>query len=109
MKIRKKLPNRRGVVTTTLEYGNSQFTVSVGFHQETGEIAEVFVDGTKGELEGIIDDACVAISLLFQFGLNPQEVVERFGGTPQDPASVIGRIAYLICDIESRMLKDKLQ
>ena len=72
---RVKLPNRRFQVTGTFKYEDpdtyvqSTWHISIGVNDE-GQGKEVFARAFKpgSEFEGLLDDACVMVSLLLQSG-----------------------------------------
>ena len=49
-------------------------------------------------MDGILDDACIALSLLLQHGVEPPSLVASMGrlGDGKTPSSVIGALADLI-------------
>jgi hypothetical protein len=49
-------------------------------------------------MDRILDDACVALSLLLQHGVSPEALAASMGrlGDGKSPASVIGALADLI-------------
>jgi hypothetical protein len=49
-------------------------------------------------MDGILDDACIALSLLLQHGVEPTALATSMGrlGDGKTPASVIGALADLI-------------
>lgn len=93
---RQRLPNRRPNETTTLIFGGMSFAVTVGFHPD-GRPGEVFADGvrTGSDLAALLDDACVALSLLIQHGVAPAALAASMGraGDGVTPASLIGAVA----------------
>jgi hypothetical protein len=74
--------------------------VTFGFDPSTGRIGEVFTHGAKvgSAMDGILDDACIALSLLLQHGVEPPDLAASMGrlGDGKTPASVIGALADLI-------------
>ena len=107
MTYRKRLPNRRPSITRALEWrtetGAHEFHVAIGVDPETGQPVEVFyADGQRigSQLQHAIQDACVLISLLLQYGVAPSSIAKSLStvpviGEPQ-PATVIGVIAEAI-------------
>lgn len=70
---------------------------------------EVFASGTRtgSDMQHMIDDACVVISLALQFGALPGDLRRSLGTVPdpvqgmaETPASVIGAILRAIADLE---------
>ncbi len=101
---RTRLPSRRPNTTDNFEWGGTHFTVTAGF-DECGVIREVFADGAKGgsDTEGLIDDACILVSLLLQHGYTPGRLpahLLRKGDTAQ---SVMAAIAQRLVDIDREL------
>jgi hypothetical protein len=81
-----------------------RFTVTVGFHPDTGEPLEVFAGEAKGAMLAQIADACVALSIAMQHGATPAELRRSMGRVPdwvlrdgdmvqaETPASPVGAI-----------------
>lgn len=101
---RKPLPDRRPCETITVRWNGQAFPVSVGFHPDTGAASEVFADVAKGgDLQWVIADACVVISIALQHGIEPAELAKSLGRVPvpwaEDetaPASPIGAVVEAI-------------
>ena len=94
---RERLPARRPNQTTALVYDGTRYEVTVGFHPATGEAREVFCHGAKAgsNMDAILDDACILLSVLLQHGVAPASLVAtmgRLGGVGQC-ASIIGALA----------------
>ena len=72
---RTRLPARRPNLTDSFAWGGVRFTVTAGF-DERGAIREVFADGVKvgSDTEGLLDDACILVSLLLQHGYTPDRL-----------------------------------
>ena len=97
---RRRLPNRRPSITRTLVHDGGIYAVSIGFDPTDGWLGEVFTHGAKvgSAMDGILDDACIALSLLLQHGVEPTALATSMGrlGDGKTPASVIGALADLI-------------
>jgi hypothetical protein len=97
---RQCLPDRRPSLTTRLVHDCWSYSVTFGFDPNTGRIGEVFTHGAKvgSAMDGILDDACIALSLLLQHGVEPAALAGSMGrlGDGKTPASVIGALADLI-------------
>jgi hypothetical protein len=108
---RARLPNRRACFTRLFAWRDDGYMLSVGMDDQ-GRAREVFVDGPKqgSDMEAIIDDACVLLSILLQHGESAAEVYGHLGregvfvdGVPPEAledgledlgaASIIGEIA----------------
>ena len=81
-------------------YEASNYSVTLGFDVINDRIGEVFTHGAKigSAMDRILDDACVALSLLLQHGVAPDALAASMGrlGDGKSPASVIGALADLI-------------
>jgi hypothetical protein len=110
---RRALPARRLTITHSVLWRDRTYLIGVGFDRE-GRAQEAFVDGLKQgtELEALLDDACVLLSVLLQLGYAAKQIAHHLGreGTdPADPetgktapyASPIGMIAERIAAIEA--------
>ena len=97
---RQRLPNRRPSVTTKLVHDCRSYAVTLGFDADTGRVGEIFTHGAKvgSAMDGILDDACIALSLLLQHGVEPTAFAASMGrlGDGKTPASIIGALADLI-------------
>ncbi|MEI8396857.1 MAG: ribonucleotide reductase [Rhodospirillaceae bacterium] len=106
---RTRLPDRRPNETIDLFFGGLRFSVSFGFYPD-GRIGEVFASGAKSgcDMDYLLDDACVALSLLLQHGVEPAVLANSMGRTEEiavghfrsdsglpatRPASIIGALA----------------
>ena len=78
---RQRLPNRRPSFTTQLVYESSVYSATLGFDVTNERIAEVFTHGAKvgSGMDRILDDACVALSLLLQHGIEPAALAASMG------------------------------
>ncbi len=96
---RQRLPTRRPSETVTIEHGGAQFDVTLGFFPDD-LVGEVFAGGAKSgsELDGLLDDSAILISLLLQNGIKPAALAKTMGrlGDGHQPASVIGAIVDLL-------------
>jgi hypothetical protein len=98
---RARLHNRRPNETFDLEFEGARYAVTVGYYLD-GRPGEVFAHGAKtgSAMDALLDDACVAVSLLLQHGVSPAEFaasMSRIGD--QAPASIIGAIADLLTEV----------
>ena len=102
---RTRLPNRRPNETAELMFNATPYAVTIGYHPTTGRIGEVFTHGAKvgSNMDAILDDACVALSMLIQYGAEPGDLASSMGrqGTGQAPASIIGALADLLTDMDA--------
>ena len=97
---RQRLPDRRPSFTTQLTYEANVYSVTLGFDVVKDRIGEVFTHGAKvgSGMDRLLDDACVALSLLLQHGVEPSSLSASMGrlGDGKSPASIIGALADLI-------------
>ena len=97
---RERLPDRRPCVTMELVHDWRTYSVTVGFDITRNRIGEVFTHGAKigSAMDAILDDACVAISLLLQHGVDPATLATSMGrlGDGKTPASIIGSLTDLL-------------
>ena len=101
---RERLPNRRPNETTTLVFGGMSFAVTIGIFPNDRP-GEVFASGAKSgcDLDYLLDDACVALSLLLQHGVAPAALAKSMGraGDGATPASIIGALADRLAEPEA--------
>ena len=95
-----RLPNRRPNQTMDLVYDGTLYAVTVGFQPDTGEPREIFTHGARvgSNMDGILDDACILLSLLLQHRVEPEALARSMGrlGRGGQAASVIGALADLL-------------
>ena len=94
---RQRLPDRRAAATVDLEHGGSRFTVTIGFYAD-GRPGEVFTHGirTGSGLDALLADACVLLSCLMQYGVEPSQIAGSMGRSGNaEPASIIGAVIDL--------------
>ena len=95
---RARLPERRPAETSEIEHGGMRFAVTIGFYPD-GRPGEVFTHGAKtgSTIDGLLDDACVVVSLLIQHGVEPRTLAQSMGRLGDErPASVIGAVVDLV-------------
>ena len=98
---RKRPRNRRRVETSRLFFMNSEFTVSIGYH-DNGQIAEVWCDPpahmTGNAADFLARDAATVISVAIQWGVPIEELaksIARVQDAPESeprPATIIGAL-----------------
>lgn len=97
---RTRLPDRRPSMTMQFAYEANNYSVTLGFDVANNRIGEVFTHGAKigSAMDRILDDACVALSLLLQHGVEPAALAASMGrlGDGKSPALIIGALADLI-------------
>ncbi len=99
---RQRLPNRRENETVDLVFDGHRYHVTVGFALD-GQPREVFCHGGKvgSGMDLILDDACVALSLLLQHGIDPQGLAHSMGRLGDSAAaSIIGALVDLVSSFE---------
>ena len=104
---RERLPNRRPNQTQVIRWAGSddqptEFSVTVGYYLD-GRPGEVFTNGLRvgSSMQSLLEDACVAVSIALQHGVNPEDLAHSMGRTPISrtetrPASIIGAIAEVL-------------
>jgi hypothetical protein len=101
---RTRLPNRRPNETAELIFNATPYAVTIGYNPDTGRIGEVFTHGAKvgSNMDAILDDACVALSLLLQHGLAPSALAASMGrdGDGKRSSSIVGALADLLAEAE---------
>jgi len=99
---RHRLPNRRENETVDLVFDGQRYHVTIGFALD-GRPREVFCHGGKvgSGMDRILDDACVALSLLLQYGVEPQGLGHSMGRLGDGAAaSIIGALVDLVASFE---------
>ena len=97
---RQRLPHRRPNQTVELVFDGARYEVTIGFHPATGEAREIFCHGAKAgsNMDAILDDACILLSILLQHGVAPASLVATMGklGEVGQCASILGALAELL-------------
>lgn len=107
---RMPLPARRQAMTqrvvhTSADADEQAYIVTFGAHD--GRVMEIFCSSPKdgSDLQGMINDACIAISVLLQRGETADGLAKMFGenraegalsGLPSSPLGTIARVAATI-------------
>ena len=80
---RVRLPDRRPSFTTHLVYEANIYSVTLGFDVAWNRIGEVFTHGAKvgSGMDRLLDDVCVALSLLLQHGAEPGPLAPVWAGS----------------------------
>lgn len=113
-----KMPGRRRGVNERVVHVRSDGTelkvfVTANFSPESGRVAEVFSANTMSgsDIEAMMTDACILMSLCLQAGVSLAEIVEKLGDRrrhhedqPGPPTSVIGSIARAAKAIDDEVL-----
>ena len=89
---------RRLNETAELLFEGRRYHVTIGYFED-GQPGEVFCHGAKvgSGMNLLIDDACVALSILLQHGVEPQALAHSMGRLGDGaPASIIGALAILV-------------
>lgn len=81
--VRVPLPARRPSVTRAVTIADRPVAVTVGFYLD-GRPGEVFADGPKegSQMQAVLSDACVLISIALQHGLSPAALAHSLGRSP---------------------------
>jgi len=111
--MRTKLKQRRYCEAVTIVFGQSGFEklyeVHFGF-DETGFVKEVFClpERTGTDIQGMVHDACIAISIGLQHGMAIGELASKLGELRPEgakrgpPSSIFGAIAIMGAALEAR-------
>ncbi len=100
--VRQRLPNRRENETVDLVFDGHRYHVTNGFAHDCRP-REVFCHGGKvgSGMDRILDDACVALSLLLQHGIEPRDMGHSMGRLGDGAAaSIIGALVDLVSSFE---------
>lgn len=107
-----KLPNRRPNVTLKIKHKGMTFYVTLGIDAESGRIMEVFGNARQAttDIDYMIADACVAISIALQHGAKTDELLHSMHFVPvvgnpevtREPASLMGKIIAAILEEEAK-------
>lgn len=94
--MRKKLPARRETETLDLFWGSHSVAVSRGYRPD-GTLGEVFVSSRGrpgGDMDGLLYDVGVLLSLVLQSGYSPKRLAKSLarGTDGSTPASLVGAI-----------------
>lgn len=108
---RERLPPRRPSQTVVAEWHGHALAVTGGFDPRSGRLAEAFASGPRfgSDLQALVDDACVVISLALQHGATVPELSRSIGTVPawgeggpvERPASVVGAILEALRQMEA--------
>ncbi len=99
---RTRLPNRRPNETADLLFEGQRYHVTIGLALDD-RAGEVFCHGGKvgSSMDLLLDDACVALSLLLQHGVKPRDLAHSMGRLHDSaPASIIGALVDLVQDFD---------
>lgn len=100
---RAKLPNRRARTHVEFDHWNRKFTGGIG-HYKDGKCGEVFLGSGKTgqELDIVMKDAAIAISLAIQHGCSSEVLLDAFlkneDGTPASP---MGKVLELVVALDN--------
>jgi hypothetical protein len=105
---RVRLRSRRPNVTSTVVWpanGSNAIHVTLGF-DDKGNVREVFARAKRpeSEIDLVVDDAAVLISLALQFGATLGQVTHSLGRLPDGgPASVVALVADVALKTEAEL------
>lgn len=110
MSHRTRPPLRRPNVTRKTEFRGQTYFLTFGLHPDTGQVCEVFGNAkkTSSDLDFLVADACVALSLALQSGVTAENLLRTMHFEPvygrsdvtRAPASLIGHICAEIIEEE---------
>jgi hypothetical protein len=72
---RKRLPYRRGAISTGFERDGAGFTITAGFYPD-GRLGEIFLNADRANslLDFLMSDAAILASLALQYGASLDEL-----------------------------------
>lgn len=99
---RAALPDRRQGIVRKVQWAGRTYHVGFGFDQY-GQAREAFADArrTGTDMQALLSDACILLSLLAQHGMTFSEIAAALGENRVEgadvgpPSSVIGAIARI--------------
>jgi hypothetical protein len=99
---RTALPNKRPHLVHKLVHAGTSYNVGFGF-DEHGVVREAFADAkrTGTDVQALLHDACLLISVLAQNGMHFRDIAKMCGEnvpegqTEGQPSSIIGLIARI--------------
>jgi hypothetical protein len=106
---RERLPDRRPSITVNLDWNGHAFAITAGYAAD-GRVREVFASGLRGgsDMQRLVEDACVVISVGLQFGARPGDLRRSLGSVPDPadetisrPASVLGVILAAVEQLDT--------
>lgn len=110
---RERLDDRREGIRESITFefsGKVKRTFDVTFNRDAqGVVREVFCAGahTQSDLQGLVEDSCIALSLALQYGARIADIAKSFGELRDEvasngpPASPLGAIARRGAEIEA--------
>ena len=93
--MRQKLNNRRPTITRVLETETAKYYVSFGLDLSDFTVREVFIRGSKigSDMEILLDDASVVLSLALQYGLPLEQLLHSLHtGREEGGTSIIAKV-----------------
>ena len=93
--MRQKLNNRRPTITRVLETETAKYYISFGLDLGDFTIREVFIRGSKvgSDMEILLDDASVVLSLALQYGLPLEQLLHSLHtGREEGGTSIIAKV-----------------
>ncbi len=103
---RQRLPDRRIQTIQVMRWQGTELQWAVGYDRK-GRAREVFVNGHKvgSDIEALVQDGCVLLSLLLQHGADPKDIAESLGREGIDPnapaASLFGLLTAELPKVEA--------
>ena len=97
---RHRLPDRRPNMTVDFQFEGQRYHVTIGYALD-GAPREVFAHGAKvgSTMDRLLDDACVALSLMLQLNVAPCDLAHSMGRFEDSSAtSIIGALVDLVAE-----------
>lgn len=91
---RERPPNRRRSFLERIDYGGTHYHVRAGLYPD-GRLCEIFAYGDKvgSDRRREMDDGCVIVSLVLQWGADIQDIAASMGRDGDgSPASALGAV-----------------
>lgn len=95
---RRRLPHTRKAINHKVKIGEHKFYLTVGLFED-GSPGELFVHGDKafGTINGLLDQFCICISMLFQLGMPVEDIVKKFSNQRFQPSGPTSDKAIPMC------------
>src|ERR1700719_4540314 len=93
------LPNRRLVITYTVEWEGRDWMIGIGFDRAAAA-REIFIDGVKTgtTMEAWADDTCILVSSLLQESYSATELREKLCAAPEPGSKYAASLAGVVLD-----------
>ena len=103
---RKKLPNRRATLTTSIPFGGTRLHVSYGCYAD-GRLGELFISGPKvgSDQRTAALEATIAASFALQHGAAAQDILAALPlGHDGQPEGILGTLLARWLDLANELV-----